>query len=305
MGQRRARWAVLSVAVLALAACAQQHPQAAPAPTPGDPSPVVTSDAPSPSPSPSPSAKPSPSRKPSPKPTRTLKKSVSADGDIPKTGASPKPVNDGVPTKGSGSFTVASGSTAVIGTGTTLVKYRVEVESGIVWGSTSPWTPDGFAATVDTVLSDPRSWIKSAQFPVTDAAEGMTNQSWSFQRVSGSDYTVRIRLATPTTVDKLCGAVGVQTQGQYSCRYGSVILINLRRWLKGAPGFPIDLTGYHNMVINHEMGHLLGFNHMLCPGAGKPAPVMQTQTIALGGCTPNAYPFAADGTFIVGPWAPS
>ena len=33
--------------------------------------------------------------------------------------------------------------------------------------------------------------------------------------------------------------------------------------------------------------------------------VLATQTIALNGCLPNPYPFAADGTFIVGPWAPS
>jgi hypothetical protein len=32
---------------------------------------------------------------------------------------------------------------------------------------------------------------------------------------------------------------------------------------------------------------------------------MQEETIDLAGCTPNAYPFAADGTFITGPWAPS
>jgi hypothetical protein len=32
---------------------------------------------------------------------------------------------------------------------------------------------------------------------------------------------------------------------------------------------------------------------------------MQTQTIDLGGCKPNPYPFAADGTFITGAWAAS
>lgn len=75
--------------------------------------------------------------------------------------------------------------------------------------------------------------------------------------------------------------------------------------LKGAPGFAMNLDGYHTMVVNHEMGHFLGFDHMLCPAAGQPAPVMQEETIDLAGCTPNAYPFAADGTFITGPWASS
>jgi hypothetical protein len=44
---------------------------------------------------------------------------------------------------------------------------------------------------------------------------------------------------------------------------------------------------------------------MKCPGAGQVAPVMQTQTIELVGCTINAHPYAGDGTFITGPWAPS
>ena len=59
------------------------------------------------------------------------------------------------------------------------------------------------------------------------------------------------------------------------------------------------------MVINHKLGHLLGFDHMLCPGPDRPAPVIQTQAITLNGCTPDPYPFAADGRFISGPWAPS
>jgi hypothetical protein len=187
----------------------------------------------------------------------------------------------------------------------TLVKYRVELEDGIAWGTYAPWTPDSFAAAVDGILANPRGWIASAAAPITDPTQHMNNASWSFQRVNGTDYSVRIRLATPNTVDRLCGAAGVDTAGQYSCRYGNTLMINLRRWLNGAPGFPIDLPGYRTMVINHEMGHLLGFDHMLCPGPGRPAPVMQTQTIALGGCTPNPYPFAADGTFISGPWASS
>ena len=57
------------------------------------------------------------------------------------------------------------------------------------------------------------------------------------------------------------------------------------------------------MVVNHEMGHLLGFSHMTCGNPGTLAPVMAQETINLGGCLPNAYPFAPDGTFVVGPWS--
>lgn len=285
--------------VAALAACSGQTHQGSPPPITF----VEQSASPSPSESPSPSAMPSPSRKPSPKPSKRKVSTKTVAPTAEKPSVKP-PAGDGVPTKGSGTFAVAAGSTGVIGTGTTLVKYQVEIEKGISWGSNPAWTVDQFAGTVDGILGAERGWTMSADHPVTDAAEQMTDASWSFQRVSDGSYSVRIRLATPDTVDRLCGSAGVQTQGVYSCRYGKNIMINLRRWLKGATGFT-DMAFYRNMVINHEMGHFLGFNHMKCPGAGKPAPVMQTQTIALNGCTPNARPFSADGVFIMGPWAPS
>lgn len=238
---------------------------------------------------------------PSPSPSRTVKKTVRAGADIPAASPSRTETDDGVPTSGAGTFAVAAGGTEVVGTGAALVRYRVEVENGISWGTVQPWTPATFAARVDGILAGPRSWVASAEHPVTNAAEGMTDASWSFQRVSGSDYSVRVRLATPDTVDRLCGAVGLDTQGQYSCRYGTIIMVNLRRWLKGVAGFPMDVAGYRQMVINHEMGHFLGFDHMKCPAAGRLAPVMQTQTVALNGCLANAHPFDEAGRFVVGP----
>jgi hypothetical protein len=288
----------LLAAIAAVAACSAKAIGRGPVALPTA-DPTVT-------PTPGPTSAPQPPRPRStkkPTPSATLKKPTGSGGDVAPT--TRPTTSDGVPTKGNGTFSIAAGGTPVVGTGKTLVQYRVEVENGIVWGTTPAWTPASFASAVDTILAGPRSWIASGEHPVTDAAENMTNASWSFQRVSGGTYGVRIRLATPDTVDRICGAAGVQTQGQYSCRVGSTLMINLRRWLKGVSGFGTNLTGYRNMVINHEMGHFLGFNHMKCPGTGQPAPVMQTQTIALNGCTPNPYPFAADGTFVIGPWAPS
>lgn len=297
--------ATMVVPVLIAAGCA--HPAAAPVRAGGPvPSPGSGTAPVPPAVSPTPSRPASPSAKPKPKPTATLRKNVGPAADVPHGAPSPVPPSDGTPALGAGTFTGATGGTGVVGTGTTLVTYRVEVEDGIAWGANPVWTPDQFASTVDTVLAGPRSWTAAAAHPVTDPAQHLTGASWSFQRIdAAAGYSVRIRLATPGTVDRLCGAVGVQTQGQYSCRYGNTIMVNLRRWLHGAPGFPISLDGYHENVINHEMGHFLGFAHMLCPGAGQPAPIMMTQTIALGGCLPNSYPFAADGTFVTGPWAPS
>ena len=308
--QRWARRTVAIVTVLGLAACAHSTP----AKHTADPTPSTTTDTPSdiptdttsasPSAVASHSASPSTSKKPTPKPTTTHKKPVAAGAEIP-AGTTTSSTDDGVPTSGAGTFTPATGGTDLVGTGATLVKYRIEVENGITWGANPVWTPTSFATAVDTIIAGPRGWTDTADHPITDTAEKMTGASWSFQRVSDTSYSVRVLLATPNTVDKLCGSVGLQTLGQVSCRYGTTEVINLRRWLKGVTGFGTDLTGYRTMVINHEMGHFLGFNHMLCPGSGQPAPVMQQQTIALNGCLPNPYPFTTDGTFVTGPWASS
>lgn len=299
--------AVAAVAAVTLAACSTPESpavQAADAGPEGTPS-ASASPRPSPSPSRKPKPKPKPTPKPSPKPTRTLTKMVPAGGDVPTGKPKPTP-SDGVPLSGARTFTTAPGVGEVVGTGVTLVTYRVQVENGITWGANEVWTPDSFSAVVQEVFANPRSWIASAASPITDPAEKLTDASWSFQRVDTTKKaSIAIRLATPNTVDKLCGAQGVVTEGQYSCRYANIIMINLRRWLKGVAGFATDLPGYRNMVINHETGHFLGFDHMLCPGAGQPAPVMQTQTIALAGCAVNPYPFLEDNTFVTGPWAPS
>jgi hypothetical protein len=304
MSLRRLRLLAVVAAVGALTACGSQSPQTTAGPEPTDAmlalpteSPTVPSASPSATPSRKPS--PSPSRKPSPKPTKKLTTPMTAGADIPASKPSPAPTNDGIPLKGSRSFAIAPGGTEIIGTGSTLVPYQVEMENGITWTSRYPgFTVGDFASIADDVLRNPRGWTASNEHPVTDAAENMTDVSWSFQRVSNSPAGVlRIRLSTPDTTDYLCGTVGLHTQGVYSCRYGNYLIINLRRWLTAAPGFNMGLTDYRNMVINHEMGHRLGFGHMKCPQAGTPAPVMMQETISLGGCLPNAYPFGEDGTF--------
>ncbi|MEV6923521.1 DUF3152 domain-containing protein [Dactylosporangium sp. NPDC051485] len=245
---------------------------------------------------------PSASKKPSAKPSV---KNVKPGGD---TGGGKVNTNDGVPNLGSGTFSKADGETGVVGStdAATLVKYQVEIENGIQWGNNPVWTTSSLAAEVDRAIAAPKGWTMSGDHPVTynSGQTHINGASWKFQRVSDGNYNVVLRLATPGTVDKLCKSVGVTTQGIYSCRYGKTILLNLRRWLKGIDGFPAGID-FHGMTVLHEMGHFLGFDHMKCPGGGQVAPVMQTQTIALNGCTPNSYPFTSDGTFVQGPWASS
>ena len=182
------------------------------------------------------------------------------------------------PIRATGKYARAPGGTDRHGSGT-LMTYRVEVETGTRQSATA------FAAAVDATLADPASWTGQGR--------------WSLQRNSTNDADFVIRLATPATVDKVCATVGLDTRGYVSCRAGKLVMINLDRWLKAVPDYRGNVASYRQYVINHEVGHALGYGHHACPGQGRLAPVMQQQTFGLKGCVANGWPYVA-GEFVAG-----
>jgi len=68
-------------------------------------------------------------------------------------------------------------------------------------------------------------------------------------------------------------------------------VLNLARWVTGAPSYAGRLTEYRQYLVNHEVGHTLGRGHERCPGPGRPAPVMLQQTKGLAGCARNTWPY--------------
>jgi uncharacterized protein DUF3152 len=194
-----------------------------------------------------------------------------------RTSASPPSLAVGYPRDGGGRFTTAPGDSPVYGRAGTLLRYRVDVETDIVHLDVT-----AFADAVTGTLADPRSWTAGGQ--------------WRFQRVGAdqpADFTVY--LVTPGTRDSMCHDV---PDGYTSCRYEDSVVLNVSRWVHGAPTFT-DLAQYRQYMVNHEVGHRLGNGHELCPGPGKPAPTMQQQTLGLHGCVPNAWPYL-DGSRYAG-----
>jgi hypothetical protein len=175
--------------------------------------------------------------------------------------------------QGAGTVTVVPGTSRVYGTGP-LQRFVVEVEDGI--GVDGP----AFAAAVEETLGDPRSWGNGGRM--------------SFQRVgeaeaAAGDFAFRVTLISPGNMERYCPGVG--TGGYTSCRYGDRAVINLARWATAVPDYEGDIPTYRQYVVNHEVGHALGNGHQGCPGPGRPAPVMQQQTLGLEGCAKNAWPY--------------
>lgn len=232
-------------------------------PPPGDAMPSMTTD-PSGDPSFAPSAEPSvTAADPSPM--------IAGEGTPPVVvNGRTQPPMVAVPPSASGQPAVVAGSTAAV-TGPTVWTYRVEIEDGLAFDG-----PE-FAAAVHATLSDPRGW----------ATDGHV-----FQRVDSASVDFRVILASPALTDQLCAPL--ETRGQVSCRNGEMVVLNALRWATGVEDYGADLASYREYLVNHEVGHRLGRNHVGCPGAGQPAPIMMQQSYGVGECTPNPWPLPGE-----------
>ena len=175
-----------------------------------------------------------------------------------------------IPGRGPGTFTRADVDGPKVGeSGARLLRYAVKVEKNL------PYDADETARAIEATLSDPRSWIGGGD--------------WRLELVSDparADFTVF--LATPGTVDRYCWPL--RTYGRVSCQAGNRVMLNAWRWAHGADAYGSDVGAYRQYLVNHEVGHRLGHNHVGCPGKGKRAPVMMQQTKGVGACEANPWP---------------
>jgi len=169
---------------------------------------------------------------------------------------------------------IVPGTTPQVGKGTAKVfTYTVEVEDGI--DTTSFGGDEGFAQMVTETLDNPKSWTHNPQF--------------AFQRIDDSTPDVkpdfRVSLTSPMTVREGCGYEIPLESSCYNPAYGldsqPRVFINEARWVRGAVPFQGDVGSYRQYLINHEVGHAIGYqHHEPCDKNGSLAPVMMQQTFS-------------------------
>ncbi|MGO4614821.1 DUF3152 domain-containing protein [Nocardia sp. 2YAB30] len=179
--------------------------------------------------------------------------------DLP-TGALPE--GGAFAVTGAGTWRVVPGTTAQVGTGTSVFRYTVEIEDGV---DTSGFGGDeSFATMVDSTLANPKSWAHDRKF--------------AFRRVDQGAADFRISLTSRESSRKECGFDIPIDTSCYNADSRRVVLSEVR-WVRGALAFEGDIGSYRQYQINHEVGHAIGYHHhQPCDTDGGLAPVMMQQT---------------------------
>lgn len=179
--------------------------------------------------------------------------------------------------QGPGKFDAVQGVDKAPGTGQKYT-YRVDVEQGLGL--------DGelFAEAVQKTLNDERSWAHSG--------------ARTFERIYSGKPDFVITLASPGTTADWCAKSGLDTTvDNVSCDSAATerVMINAYRWAQGSSTYGDRIHAYRQMLINHEVGHRLGYHHVTCDKDGELAPVMQQQTKFLSHdgiqCRANPWPY--------------
>lgn len=132
---------------------------------------------------------------------------------------------------------------------------------------------EGFEQSVRDTLTDPRGWTQAG-----------------FEIRFADDAPNVVLVAEGAQVDAICAPY--DTGGRFSCQIGPVVALNADRWREATDTWPGTLEQYRQMLVNHEVGHLLGRHHArpACSEPGGPAAVMFQQSSGVEGCQPNPWP---------------
>ncbi|HEY2004383.1 MAG TPA: DUF3152 domain-containing protein [Candidatus Saccharimonadia bacterium] len=148
---------------------------------------------------------------------------------------------------------------------------------------------DGVAASfvtkIGAVLSDPTGWALKGRVKLV-GSESSCN--FNFNIVPAIDMA---------NLDPGC-------KGQTTCLVGDQITVRSESWTKVPVKWVGTLDSYRKELVNHEVGHWLGFQHAACTGGtivSGDVPILAAPDVAVNGCSPNWYaiPVAQQGSKVL------
>jgi hypothetical protein len=148
-----------------------------------------------------------------------------------------------------------------------------------------------YMCVVDADVKYPLTdFIKEVRGYLADS-HGWKSRGYSFREVKANPRCV-IHLSSPREILE----AGCKDPSLSCAELGGKHLrLNAMRWTTGAKKSELPLKDYRQYMVTHEMGHILGFDHVSCPRPGAPAPLMMQQTVGLGSCKPNTKLTDIDG----------
>lgn len=174
------------------------------------------------------------------------------------------------------------------------VTYVVEVENGV--DTAGSGGDDALSALVDATLSNPKGWTNDPRFRFVHVA-------------ADQEPDMRIQLTSVDTTHAMCGSdLEMETSCHINLDGVSHVVINESRWVRGATTYNGDLGSYRQYLLNHEVGHGIGYAaHEACGSNGELAPIMMQQTLSLNNRELHSfnpdevYPDNSD-TCVFNPW---
>lgn len=227
---------------------------------------------------------------------QTMKAPIPGDQTRPNLAMGELPPGPDYTKAGTGKYRTVGNPGEKVGKGEeSTFTYAVQVEEGV--DTVAYGGDDAVAAMIDATLSNPKGWIGDSRF--------------AFQHVDAATQTPDL-LIQLTSIDSTHAACGHDLEMETSCftDYGgtSRVVLNESRWVRGAAPFMGDLGAYRQYLINHEVGHAIGFAaHVPCPAQGQLAPIMMQQTLSLDNAElhkldPNEVYPDNDDTCQYNPW---